>query len=124
MKIYFSHLDFKKDLCESKKTLWSSSLPASKSFSIPEYLEKNYDTVLTVANQWIGDLPSRKLSHDESLIQFLDVIDGPSFWWMTLISERSSVAKTEFPDFLKLIAFLEICQVFLMKMSLSLLVSH
>ena len=75
-----------------------------ESFSIIDILEANSDQLKSEYLEFIHDLGKSKI-HGQSIINLLKIRDNLSFWWMTLLVEKSNWAKSPgISDIIKLMA--------------------
>jgi surface carbohydrate biosynthesis protein (TIGR04326 family) len=73
--------------------------------SIPEFIEKNADDIKARYLAWVYELGQMQISNKQ-LIEYLEFSPGFSYWWLTLISEKSVIAKSPcINDALRMIAF-------------------
>lgn len=73
--------------------------------SIPEYIEKNADDIKARYLAWVYELGQMRILN-KRLIEHLEFSPGFSYWWLTLISEKSVIAKSPcINDALRMIAF-------------------
>lgn len=75
--------------------------------SIPSYIEKHADHLRTKYLAFIHDL-GEKLIDGKRVIDHLDRGDGFSFWWMTLLAEKSPLKSPKIYDCMRLLALEEI----------------
>jgi surface carbohydrate biosynthesis protein (TIGR04326 family) len=74
------------------------------SFSIPNLVEKQADALRGRILAWIYDLGEVR-KRGASLVEQLALRPGFSYWWMTLLTEKSYLKPNRFVDAIKLLAF-------------------
>lgn len=75
------------------------------SISIPELIEENADKLRNRYLAWVYELGERQFD-GRRLIDHLEIRPGFSFWWMTLLAEKSNFAKSQqITDAIRLLAF-------------------
>ena len=83
-----------KDFKELNYIYWNKSFSLqNSSFSISDILEKNSDKFKSNYLEFVLKLGLSK-NKDESVIDILELKPGFSYWWMTLIAEKSNWAKS------------------------------
>jgi surface carbohydrate biosynthesis protein (TIGR04326 family) len=83
-----------KDFKELNYIYWNKSFSSqNSSFSISDILEKNSDKFKSNYLEFVLKLGLSK-NKDESVIDILELKPGFSYWWMTLIAEKSNWAKS------------------------------
>lgn len=75
--------------------------------SIPMLVERNSDSLRASYLAWIYELGERKV-HGQSLVDYLQVRPGFSFWWMSLLAEKCSYSKS--PQIADAIRFMALVQ--------------
>jgi len=75
--------------------------------SIPRYLEDHADRLKSKYLAFIHDLGEYRAGK-KNLVDHLDAGDGFSFWWMTLLAEKSPLKSPRIYDCLRLLALEEI----------------
>jgi surface carbohydrate biosynthesis protein (TIGR04326 family) len=75
--------------------------------SVPRYLEEHADRLKKKYLAFIHELGEHRVA-DRRLIDHLDAGDGFSFWWMTLLAEKSPFKSPRIYDCLRLLALEEI----------------
>ena len=85
---------------------WNQSfLTEKKSYSIPDLVEYHSDQLKSQYLALIYDIGETDLN-GKSVVEQLKIRDGLSFWWMTLLVQKSNWAKTpQITNILKLMAF-------------------
>lgn len=85
---------------------WNYTVKTEKNFfSIPDLVESNSDALKSRYLKLIYDLGNVNC-HGQSVIEQLKIRDNLSFWWMTLVVEKSNWAKTpQITNVVKLMAF-------------------
>jgi surface carbohydrate biosynthesis protein (TIGR04326 family) len=86
---------------------WNGYNNYENAISIPEYLEENSDKFREMYLQFIQDL-GETLIEDIKLSSHLEIEDGCSFWWMSLLSEKSPYKSPRIFDCLRLLALEDI----------------
>ncbi len=76
-------------------------------FSVPRYLEDHAESLRCKYLTFIHDL-GEALIGDRRLIDHLDIGNGRSFWWLTLLAEKSPFKSSRIYDCLLLLALEEI----------------
>ena len=71
--------------------------------TIPQYLENNAQELRLIYLSFIHDLGELNIS-GKQLIDHLEVEDGFSLWWMTLLAEKSYLKSSRIFDSLRLLA--------------------
>lgn len=87
--------------------LWRSFLPSTPSdlVSIPLLIEENADAYRAQYLSWIYEL-GETLIGGRRLVDHLEVRQGFSYWWMTLLAEKCNFSKsTQINDAVRLLAF-------------------
>ncbi len=94
--------------CISKDVLlWQSYDSQEKFLSIPNYLEKHAERFRVKYLSFIHELGEHRLK-GKRIIDHLDIGDGFSVWWMTLIAGKNPFKSQSIYDCLRLIALEEI----------------
>ncbi len=75
--------------------------------SVPRYLEEHADRLKKKYLAFIHDLADHRVA-GKRVVDHLDAGDGFSFWWMTLLAEKSPFKSPRIYDCLKLLALEEI----------------
>ena len=94
-----------KPLLNCAHIFWNETFNIDKkSFSITEILESKSDEIKTKYLKLVHDLGKSKVN-EVSIIEFLQIRNNFSFWWMTLLVEKSNWAKSpEITNIIKLMA--------------------
>ena len=87
--------------------LWQSYDSTENVLSIPNYLEKHAERFRAKYLRFIHDLGEHRLK-GQRVIDHLDMGDGLSLWWMTLIAEKSPLKSPAIYDCLRILALEEI----------------
>jgi surface carbohydrate biosynthesis protein (TIGR04326 family) len=87
--------------------LWRSYNEKKNVFSIPGYLEDNAERLRNKYISFVYDLGKSHL-RKKSIISHLDLGDGLSLWWMSLLSEKSPFKSPKIYQCLRLLALEEI----------------
>ena len=87
--------------------LWQNYTNRENFLSIPSYLENNADRLKTKYLKFIHEFGENKFK-GKRIIDHLDLGDGFSIWWMTLLAEKSPFKSPAIYDCLRLLAFEEI----------------
>jgi surface carbohydrate biosynthesis protein (TIGR04326 family) len=87
--------------------LWQSYDSQENFLSIPNYLEKHAKRFKVKYLQFIHELGESKLK-GKRIVDHLDIGEGFSIWWMTLLAEKSPFKSTTIYDCLRLMALEEI----------------
>jgi surface carbohydrate biosynthesis protein (TIGR04326 family) len=83
----------------------NQSSNSKKIFSIPKLVEKNADLLRSKYLLLIYDLGQSK-SKNKRILDVLEIRPGLSYWWMTLLNEKSNLAKSpQIDNIIKLMAF-------------------
>tara|TARA_B100001093_G_scaffold420282_1_gene412131 strand:+ start:6426 stop:8267 length:1842 start_codon:yes stop_codon:yes gene_type:complete len=94
-----------KSLLDCPQVFWNKAFNIDKkSFSITEILESNSDKLKSKYLKLIHDLGKSKIN-GVTILDFLKIRNNISFWWMTLLVEKSNWAKSpEITNIIKLMA--------------------
>lgn len=87
--------------------LWQSYASNDVFFSIPRYLEDHADRLRTKYLAFIHDLGESQVK-GKRIVDHLDMGDGSSFWWMTLLAEKNPIKSPGIYNCLRLLALEEI----------------
>ena len=87
--------------------LWSRFANDSSSISLPTYLEDHGEYFRAKYLAFVHDLGVTHVN-GKSVIDILESGDGFSFWWMTLLAEKSPIKSIRIYDCLRLFALEEI----------------
>lgn len=87
--------------------LWKSYADNDSFFSIPNYLELHAERLRAKYLAFIHDLGESHVK-GKRIVDYLDMGEGFSFWWMTKISEKSPYKSSRIYDCLRLMALEEI----------------
>ena len=77
--------------------LWQRFDNENNEISIPNLVEKNSDYLRTKYLEWIYKIGNTRVNC-KTIIDILKVRDNFSAWWMSLISEKSNFAKSDYID--------------------------
>lgn len=86
---------------------WQDSTQRHGVFSIPRYVEEHAEHLRAKYLAFIHDLGETKID-GERIIDYLDMGNGFSFWWMTQLVEKSPFKSVRIYDCLRLLALEEI----------------
>ena len=87
--------------------IWNSYTKTEQGSSIPAYVEENSSRIRNKYLAFIHDL-GQTLFGKRSLVEHLEQKPGMSFWWMSLLVEKSFGKSPYIIDCLKLIGLEEI----------------
>ena len=87
--------------------LWQSYDSGENFLSVPNYLEKHAVRLRLKYLRFVHDLGRHRIK-GKRIVDHLDIGEGFSFWWMTLIAEKSPFKSTGIYDCLRLLALEEI----------------
>ena len=100
--------DSKENLPTKKNTyLWNEYSELKNIKSILRYIEKNSELIRSKYINFIYDLGNKKFNN-KSLINYLELENNFSYWWFTLLAEKSFYKQENISHVLKLIALEEI----------------
>ena len=92
----------------SQETLyWQSYTNDSNGTSIPAYLEIHATRLRAKYLEFIHDLGEQQIK-GKSVIEHLAIEEDFSFWWMTLLAEKSTLKSPQIYDCLRLMALEEV----------------
>jgi surface carbohydrate biosynthesis protein (TIGR04326 family) len=94
---------------EGNVILWQKFSTSTDVISVPEYLEKNSESLRKKYVSFIYELANKKIGN-KTIINHLAYDDNFSFWWMTHVAEKSPFKSTEIYNCLCLLALEEILQ--------------
>jgi surface carbohydrate biosynthesis protein (TIGR04326 family) len=86
---------------------WKSYRQESSNTSIPEYVEENADRLRNRYISFIHDLGETNI-HGKRIVEHLSIGNNFSFWWMSLLAEKSPFKSPRIYDCLRLFALEEI----------------
>jgi surface carbohydrate biosynthesis protein (TIGR04326 family) len=86
---------------------WNGYNNHKNAVSIPEHLERNSHKFRKMYLEFIRNL-GETLIEDKKLSSHLEIEDGCSFWWMSLLSEKSTYKSPRIFDCLRLLALEDI----------------
>jgi surface carbohydrate biosynthesis protein (TIGR04326 family) len=89
-----------------KVLCWQSYTGGGTCSSVPRYLEDHAERIRQKYLAFIHDLGERQIS-GKRVVDHLDLEDGFSLWWMTLLAEKSPLKSPRIYDCLRLIALEE-----------------
>jgi len=89
-----------------KVLCWQSYADGATISSVPRYLEDHAARIKQKYLAFIHDLGERQIS-GKRIVDHLDLGDGFSLWWMTLLAEKSPLKSPRIYDCLRLIALEE-----------------
>ncbi len=90
----------------SRVLCWQSYARGGAIFSVPRHLEDNAERIKRKYLAFIHDLGEHRLA-GKRVVDHLDLGDGFSLWWMTLLAEKSPLKSPRIYDCLRLIALEE-----------------
>lgn len=93
--------------CSQAVFYWQSYTNDLNGASIPAYLEVHADRLKAKYLEFIHDLGEQQL-RGKSVIEHFVIDDGFSFWWMTLLAEKSTLKSPHIYDCLRLMALEEL----------------
>ena len=88
---------------------WCGYKNISKFQSVPSYLEENSVRLRLKYLSYIHDLGVAKINN-KRLVDHLEIENGFSFWWMTLLAEKSYLKSPRIFDCLRLLALEEMVE--------------
>ena len=88
---------------------WYGYKSEGETQSVPSYLEKHSDRLRLRYLSFIHDLGDVKI-YKKRLIDHLEVDEGFSLWWMTLLAEKSYLKSPRIFDCLRLLALEEMVE--------------
>ncbi len=86
---------------------WQSYAEGDRIFSVPRHLENHAERLKRKYLAFIHDLGDSKIA-GKRVIDHLSMDDGFSFWWMTLLAEKSPYKSPRIYDCLRILALEEI----------------
>ena len=86
---------------------WQGYTQGSLGASVPRYLENHADRLRAKYLAFIHDLGESQID-GKRIVEHLDMGDGFSLWWMTLLAEKSPFKSSQIYDCLRLMALEEI----------------
>jgi len=87
--------------------LWQSFVNQDNFFSVPGYLEQHAKRFKIKYLKFIHELGESKFK-GKRIVEYLDIGDGFSIWWMTLLAEKNPFKSPAIYDCLRLMALEEI----------------
>ena len=76
---------------------WQRFDDENNQISMPNLVEKNSDYLRIKYLEWIYEIGNKKIN-SKNIIELLKVRNNFSAWWMSLISEKSNFAKSDYVD--------------------------
>ena len=100
--------DSKENLPTKKNIyLWNEYSEVKNNTSILRYIERNSELIRSKYVDFIYDLGNKKFNN-KSIINYLELENNFSYWWFTLLAEKSFYKQENISQALKLIALEEI----------------
>jgi surface carbohydrate biosynthesis protein (TIGR04326 family) len=91
---------------DSRVLCWQSYVHGGAVESVPRYLEQHADTIRARYLGFIHAVGEFRVG-DRRIVDHLDLGDGASLWWMTLVAEKNPLKSQRVYDCLRLIALEE-----------------
>ncbi len=88
---------------------WASFESAANTLSIPEIVEKEAEPFKEKYLNWLHGLGNTQID-GHRIVEHLEIRDGFSFWWMSLIVEKSQWKSKELYNVFRLLALEELIQ--------------
>jgi len=99
--------DSDEPISEPNVLLWRLNSAGPNQISVPQYLEHNANRIRAKYLAFIHDLGEMQVS-GKSLVDWLEVEDGFSLWWMSLVAEKSPFKCPRIFDCLRMLSLEEI----------------